>query len=78
MTTGSFDNLLVSSINIDFGTVTILYSQPVAALQILSKDGSWKWVRHIENALVRNNDPKRGCINHQSHYPGEFLGRQRR
>ena len=63
MTTGSFDNLLVSSINIDFGTVTILYSQPVAALQILSKDGSWKWVRHVENALVRNNDPK-GCINH--------------
>jgi len=38
----------------DFGTVTILYSQPVAALQILAKDGSWKWVRHVENALVVN------------------------
>ncbi|KAF8056292.1 Clavaminate synthase-like protein [Lyophyllum atratum] len=38
----------------DFGTVTILYSQPVAALQILTREGSWKWVKHIENALVIN------------------------
>ncbi|KAF8186383.1 Clavaminate synthase-like protein [Pholiota molesta] len=38
----------------DYGTITILYSQPVAALQILAKDGSWKWVKHIENALVIN------------------------
>ncbi|CAA7263310.1 unnamed protein product [Cyclocybe aegerita] len=38
----------------DFGTITILYSQPVAALQILTKEGSWKWVKHIENALIIN------------------------
>ncbi|KAF8909741.1 Clavaminate synthase-like protein [Gymnopilus junonius] len=38
----------------DFGTITILYSQPVAALQILTKDGTWKWVKHLENALVIN------------------------
>ncbi|KDR76935.1 hypothetical protein GALMADRAFT_246074 [Galerina marginata CBS 339.88] len=38
----------------DFGTITILYSQPISALQILTKDGSWKWVKHIENALVIN------------------------
>lgn len=38
----------------DFGSVTILYSQPVAALQILTREGSWKWVKHIENALVIN------------------------
>ncbi|PPQ91997.1 hypothetical protein CVT25_004653 [Psilocybe cyanescens] len=38
----------------DFGTITILYSQPVAALQILTSDGTWKWVKHIENALVIN------------------------
>ncbi|KAG5640445.1 hypothetical protein DXG03_008631, partial [Asterophora parasitica] len=38
----------------DFGTITILYSQPVAALQILTPEGSWKWVKHIENALVIN------------------------
>ncbi|KAF9011696.1 hypothetical protein BDQ17DRAFT_783244 [Cyathus striatus] len=39
----------------DFGGITILYSQPVSGLQILSKDGAWKWVRHIENALVINS-----------------------
>ncbi|KAF9238972.1 Clavaminate synthase-like protein [Melanogaster broomeanus] len=38
----------------DFGSITILWSQPVAALQILSKDGKWRWVRHIEDALVVN------------------------
>ncbi|RDB17173.1 hypothetical protein Hypma_001822 [Hypsizygus marmoreus] len=38
----------------DFGTITILWSQPVAALQILTREGSWKWVKHIENALVIN------------------------
>ncbi|KIM41223.1 hypothetical protein M413DRAFT_27616 [Hebeloma cylindrosporum] len=38
----------------DFGSITILYSQPVAALQILTKEGAWKWVKHVENALVIN------------------------
>ncbi|KAI0689337.1 hypothetical protein BC835DRAFT_1308410 [Cytidiella melzeri] len=38
----------------DFGTITILWSQPVSALQILSPDGQWKWLRHIDNALVVN------------------------
>ncbi|KAI9458524.1 hypothetical protein HD554DRAFT_2299316 [Boletus coccyginus] len=38
----------------DFGSITILWSQPVAALQILSKDGRWRWVKHIDNALVVN------------------------
>ncbi|KAN0094766.1 Clavaminate synthase-like protein [Tylopilus felleus] len=38
----------------DFGSITILWSQPVAALQILSKDGQWRWVKHIDNALVVN------------------------
>ncbi|KAG2040734.1 hypothetical protein BDR03DRAFT_1029402 [Suillus americanus] len=38
----------------DFGSITILWSQPVAALQILTREGKWCWVRHIENALVVN------------------------
>ncbi|KAI0819368.1 Clavaminate synthase-like protein [Trametes gibbosa] len=38
----------------DFGTVTILWSQPVAALQIMSPDGKWRWIKHIDNALVIN------------------------
>ncbi|KAK0474634.1 Clavaminate synthase-like protein, partial [Armillaria novae-zelandiae] len=38
----------------DFGSITILYSQPVLALQILMPSGDWKWVKHVENALVIN------------------------
>ena len=37
----------------DVGSVTILWSQPVGGLQILSPDGQWRWVRHMDNALVR-------------------------
>ncbi|KAF7986013.1 hypothetical protein HWV62_41348 [Athelia sp. TMB] len=39
----------------DIGGVTILWSQPIAALQILSPQGKWQWVRHIDNALVINS-----------------------
>ncbi|KAH7928365.1 Clavaminate synthase-like protein [Leucogyrophana mollusca] len=38
----------------DFGSITILWSQPVAALQIQTRDGNWRWIRHIDNALVVN------------------------
>ncbi|RPD60560.1 Clavaminate synthase-like protein [Lentinus tigrinus ALCF2SS1-7] len=38
----------------DTGSVTILWSQPVSALQIMSPDGKWRWVRHLDNALVVN------------------------
>lgn len=38
----------------DFGSLSLLWSQPISALQILAPDGKWKWVRHIENALVIN------------------------
>jgi isopenicillin N synthase-like dioxygenase len=37
----------------DIGSITILWSQPVGGLQILAPDGRWKWVRHIDNGLVR-------------------------
>ncbi|KAJ3537947.1 hypothetical protein NM688_g6592 [Phlebia brevispora] len=37
----------------DFGSITILWSQPVSALQILSPDGKWRWIKHVDNALVR-------------------------
>lgn len=36
----------------DIGTITILWSQPVTALQMLMPDGQWRYVRHIDNALV--------------------------
>ncbi|KAJ7746006.1 hypothetical protein B0H16DRAFT_1422001 [Mycena metata] len=38
----------------DIGSVTILWSQPIGGLQILSPDGTWRWVRHMDNALVIN------------------------
>ncbi|KAF8073922.1 hypothetical protein FPV67DRAFT_1666668 [Lyophyllum atratum] len=38
----------------DFGSLTLLWSQPVSALQIMAPDGTWKWVKHIENAIVVN------------------------
>ncbi|KAF7797973.1 hypothetical protein EIP86_009180 [Pleurotus ostreatoroseus] len=38
----------------DIGSITILWSQPVGGLQILSRDGKWRWIRHIDNALVIN------------------------
>jgi len=37
----------------DIGSITLLWSQPVAALQIQTKEG-WRWVKHIDNALVVN------------------------
>ncbi|KAF7366894.1 hypothetical protein MSAN_00948100 [Mycena sanguinolenta] len=40
--------------HVDFGSITVIYSQPIAALQILGPDGKWKWIKHIENALVIN------------------------
>ncbi|KAL0946014.1 hypothetical protein HGRIS_012291 [Hohenbuehelia grisea] len=38
----------------DFGSITILWSQPVSGLQVLGKDDQWRWVKHIDNALVIN------------------------
>ncbi|KAF8183042.1 hypothetical protein K438DRAFT_2020749 [Mycena galopus ATCC 62051] len=38
----------------DIGSITVLYSQPVSALQILGLDGKWKWIKHMENAAVIN------------------------
>lgn len=34
--------------------LTLLWSQPISALQILCHDGQWRWVKHVENAIVVN------------------------
>ncbi|KAG0696877.1 hypothetical protein DFH29DRAFT_1024254 [Suillus ampliporus] len=44
----------------DFGSITILWSQPVGGLRIQASDGRWKWVRHIDNALVINTGDMMG------------------
>ncbi|RPD60559.1 Clavaminate synthase-like protein [Lentinus tigrinus ALCF2SS1-7] len=38
----------------DIGTISILWSQPVTALQILSPDGKWRYAKHIPNGLIVN------------------------
>ena len=37
----------------DSGTISLLCSQPVVALQILSPDGKWRYVKHVPNGIVR-------------------------
>ena len=46
------DCLSHSQIRQDHGSITVLWSQPVAALQVLCPDGHWRWVKHIPNAVV--------------------------
>ncbi|GJE93541.1 Clavaminate synthase-like protein [Phanerochaete sordida] len=38
----------------DIGTITLNYSQPIAALQVLRPDGTWAWVRHKSGAIIVN------------------------
>ncbi|KAJ5619839.1 hypothetical protein N7510_003823 [Penicillium lagena] len=38
----------------DLGTVTLLFRQPVAALQILNSAGDWKWVRPQNGTITIN------------------------
>ncbi|PLB43999.1 iron/ascorbate family oxidoreductase [Aspergillus steynii IBT 23096] len=38
----------------DLGTVTLLFRQPVAALQILNSEGQWKWVRPQNGTITIN------------------------
>ncbi|KAM4057776.1 2OG-Fe(II) oxygenase superfamily protein [Hirsutella rhossiliensis] len=38
----------------DFGSVTFLFSQPIAGLELQERDGSWKAVRHIPGSIVVN------------------------
>jgi len=38
----------------DHTSFTAIWSQPVTALQIKDWDGQWRYVRHVENALVVN------------------------
>lgn len=36
------------------GSLTLLFRQPVAALQVLTKEGTWKYVQPQMNALTVN------------------------
>ncbi|KAI1080377.1 Clavaminate synthase-like protein [Whalleya microplaca] len=38
----------------DLGTVTLLFRQPVCALQILNNEGNWKWVKPQDGTITIN------------------------
>jgi len=38
----------------DFGSLTLLFSQSVSALQILNPDAKWKWVKYVEGGITCN------------------------
>ncbi|KAI1077058.1 hypothetical protein F5B20DRAFT_280671 [Whalleya microplaca] len=38
----------------DFGSLTLLFRQPVAALQVRTPDGSWKWVKPYPESITVN------------------------
>ncbi|ERS96085.1 naringenin,2-oxoglutarate 3-dioxygenase [Sporothrix schenckii 1099-18] len=38
----------------DLGSITLLFRQPVAALQILNAEGQWKWVRAQDGTITIN------------------------
>ncbi|KAK3067859.1 hypothetical protein LTR53_015004, partial [Teratosphaeriaceae sp. CCFEE 6253] len=38
----------------DFGSMTLLVRQPIAALQVLTADGGWKWVKPQPGSLTVN------------------------
>jgi len=48
-----FQNLY-SKGHTDFGSLTLLFRQPIAALQILAPDGSWKWVKPHPGSITVN------------------------
>lgn len=52
------DNKLVGDLyspgHTDLGTLTLLFRQPVAALQILNSQNEWKWVRPQDETITVN------------------------
>ena len=38
----------------DFGSLTLLFSQNVAGLQIQTPEGAWKWVKPVEGGITCN------------------------
>ncbi|KAJ8075144.1 hypothetical protein PM082_019472 [Marasmius tenuissimus] len=38
----------------DFGSLTLLFNQPVAALQILAPSNEWKWVKPVSEGITCN------------------------
>lgn len=52
-TNSKLDNVWVKG-HTDFGSLTLLFRQPVAALQVRGNDGGWKWVRPLNGSITVN------------------------
>lgn len=54
-TNAKLDNVWVKG-HTDFGSLTLLFRQPVAALQVRdpAKEGAWKWVRPYDGSITVN------------------------
>ncbi|KAI9730899.1 MAG: hypothetical protein M1834_005617 [Cirrosporium novae-zelandiae] len=52
-TNEKFQNIYVRG-HTDFGSVTFLFSQPIGGLQLQTRDGCWKDVKHIPGSIVVN------------------------
>jgi hypothetical protein len=51
-------------------SISLLYSQPISALQILTPQGEWKWVKHVEGSVVVNTADALEC---EVTYPRKWL-----
>ncbi|ERT02928.1 hypothetical protein HMPREF1624_01232 [Sporothrix schenckii ATCC 58251] len=47
------DNVWVKG-HTDFGSLTLLFRQPVAALQVRGSDGGWRWVKPLDGSITVN------------------------
>lgn len=52
-TNAKLDNIWVKG-HTDFGSLTLLFRQPVAALQVRGPDGGWKWVKPYDGSITVN------------------------
>lgn len=50
----SLDTLTANPGKLIDNTISLPFSQPIAALQILTPAQEWKWVKHVEGAAVVN------------------------
>jgi isopenicillin N synthase-like dioxygenase len=52
-TNAKLDDIWVKG-HTDFGSLTLLFRQPVAALQVRGPDGGWKWVKPHDGSITVN------------------------
>ncbi|KAF1951760.1 gibberellin 2-oxidase [Byssothecium circinans] len=50
--------------HMDFGSLTLLFSQHVAGLQIRTPEGEWKWVKPVEGGLLNLTGFIKSTIHH--------------